>query len=409
VGATGATGAAGSNGATGATGLAGATGATGATGAVGATGATGVGGATGTTNYISKFTSANNLGNSLMQDNGTSVSVGSVSPSLLYQFYTYRQQLTANGDGQHSLFGYRTRDSQNDGTGYSQSAHNSATAGFNFWGDLYTSGVGGWNYNDYTRCSGVLGAEVSGTYWGALGYRSSASLNYGVYGTTAYTSGSGYVPSSEVQGVGGGFFGSIGSVTKGSIVGQFNEGELFATYNKGDVYTSGKQVELVTTNNKVVPSYSVTSPELTVYYKGKIQLVNGTATVTFDEQYSTLLGSEPIVTASAMGACNGVYIAEVTKTGFVIRELNNGTSNVTVAWIAVGDRVDAAEAEVPAMLTEPSFNSNLSSALFNDGDTKHSGTPIWWDGTRFRFTEMPKSLNNVAERKAAALRANGAK
>jgi hypothetical protein len=249
----------------------------------------------GTDNYLTKFTTTGTVGNSLFQDNGTNISVGAAL-SNLYQLYVYRQQLTANGDGQSTLFGYRTRNTQNDGTGYGNAVANDATRGYNFWGDIYTFGVGGWNYNDYTRCGGVLGAEQGGAYWGSLGYRSSGLLNYGVYGSSAYLSGTGQLPTTELNGIGGGFFGTIGSLSKGSVIGQLNEGELFATYNKGDVYTAGKQIELVSSETSVTPAFAVTSTEVTVYNKGKIQLTNGTATVRFDENYNQLLGETPIVT-----------------------------------------------------------------------------------------------------------------
>jgi hypothetical protein len=385
----------GPTGATGATGPAGPAGPVGPTGLTGATGPAGPAGSAniaGTTNFHIKFTGANTGGNSLIQDNGTSMSMN-VSPVLQYLVYAYRQQLTANGDGQHTLYGYRTRDSQNDGTGYGVNVTNSGTAGYSFWGDLYTFGTAGFNYNDYTRCGGALGADQSGTYWGSLGYRSSGLLNYGVYGSAAYANGAGQLPGTELNGVGGGFFGTIGSLSKGSVIGQLNEGELFAAYNKGDVYTSGKQIELVSSEDRVTPAYAVTSSEVTVYNKGKIQLVNGTATVRFGENYTQLLGESPVVTASPMGACNGVYIAEVSKEGFVIREQNNGSSNVEISWIAVGNRSDAENAEVPAMLTNSSFNRNLSLAMFNDGNKKKSGLSMWWNGKELQFGDMPANLN----------------
>ncbi len=407
-GTTGATGANGTDGATGANGTAGATGAVGATGATGATGAvgpTGPGSVAGTINYVSKFTGATALGNSQIQDNGTNVAVN-MAPSLLYRFYVYNMQLTATGDGQSTLYGYRTRDSQNDGTGYSQNTSNDATRGYNFWGDVYTFGVGGWNYNDYNRCGGTFGAEVNGTYWGSLGYKSSGSLSYGVYGSAAYASGAGLVPTSASAGIGGGFFGTIGSMSKGSVVGQFNAGELFAAYNMGDVYTSGKNIELVSTNNSVVPAYSVTSTEAVVYKKGKITLVNGTATVSFDENYSQLLGESPIVTITPVGECNGVYIASVSKTGFVVKELNGGTSNVEINWIAAGDRVDATSTEVPSFLKTTEFNAGLDKVLFNDGNKSQSGEGFWWDGTKFQFnTNYPSSINPSREEKTRMLEA----
>nr|MBP6316083.1 collagen-like protein [Chitinophagaceae bacterium] len=367
----------------------------GVAGPVGPTGPTGPAGSaniTGTTNYLVKFTAATTGGNSLIQDNGTSLSMNT-SPSIASTFYVYKSQLTANGDGQTTLYGYRTRDSQNDGTAYGVNTTNRGVNGYNFWGDVYTFGVTGYCYNDYNRTGGVLGAEQGGTYWGSLGYRSSGLLNYGVYGSAAYANGAGLLPSTELNGVGGGFFGTIGSLSKGSVIGQMNEGELFAAYNKGDVYTSGKQIELVSSEENVTPAYTVTSNEVTVYNKGKIQLVNGTATVRFSENYAQLLGESPIVTASPMGACNGVYVTEVSKDGFIIKEQNNGNSNVEISWISVGNRVDANTSEVPAMLTNTSFNRNLSQALFNDANKKKSGLSMWWNGKELQFGTMPESLN----------------
>jgi hypothetical protein len=77
----------------------------------------------------------------------------------------------------------------------------------------------------------------------------------------------------------------------------------------------------------------------------------------------------------------------------VIREQNNGSSNVEISWIAVGNRSDAENAAVPAMLTNSSFNRNLSLAMFNDGNKKKSGLSMWWNGKELQFGEMPVKLN----------------
>lgn len=394
-GATGATGAAGPQGAQGVQGVAGPTGPAGANGATGATGATGPGGVTGTTGYHPKFLSQNTLGNSIMQEN-TNGNIGvNISPLVQYRMYVYNQQLTANGDGQTTLFGYRTRDSQNDGTGYAQSVANDATRGFNFWGDVYTFGVGGWNYNDYTRCGGVIGAEVSGTYWGSLGYRSSGLLNYGVYGSSAYASGGGYLPTVAVNGVGGGFFGNmIGSVSRGAVVGQLNTGELFATYNIGDVYTSGRQIEMVTAGEQKVAAFTTTSTEAVVYKKGNAQLVNGEAYIKFEANFSALLGESPEVTVTPKGDCNGVYIASVDKNGFTVKESKGGNSNVVISWIAAGNRVDAAK-EIPALVKDNTFDSNLLKSMYDDSNRESAGQGMWWDGQTLRFGTPPAELSVV--------------
>jgi hypothetical protein len=311
--------------------------------------------------------------------------------------FVYREQLVANGNGQYSLYAYRTRDAQNNGTGYSQNSHNSAMNGYNFWGDVYTFGVSGHSWNDYSRTGGVLGSEVNGAYWGSLGYRSSALLNYGVYGTSAYASGGGFLPSNEVAGIGGGFFGSmVGSISKGKVIGQMNSGELFASYNLGDEYTSGKQIELVDNGNEKVAAYSVTSTELTIYKKGKATLVNGSVFIPFDNNYSSLLADIPVVTVSAMGLCNGLYIASVDKNGFTVKELNGGSSNVNISWISVGDRIDNhPESTIPQEVLSNQFDTNLQQVMYDDSKKDGSGQGMWWDGQtkNIKFGVTPASTS----------------
>ncbi len=406
-GATGATGAAGANGATGPvgptgltgaagpagpTGANGANGATGATGATGVTGPTGPGGVTGTTGYHPKFLSANTLGNSIMQEN-TNGNIGvNISPLIQYRMYVYSQQLTANGDGQTTLFGYRTRDSQNDGTGYAQSVANDATRGFNFWGDLYTFGVGGWNYNDYTRCGGTLGAEVSGTYWGSMGYRSSGLLNYGVYGTSAYANGGGRMANGNFNGIGGAFYGDMmGGWVRGDIAGLTTMGSMYAALNVGNTYNYGYHADLVNTGAAITPAYAVTSTTVKVYDDGSAQLNNGTIRVNFTPEYAALIkgNGKPTITVTPQGQCNGLYIVSVDENGFNVAELNNGSSNVEFSWIAVGKRVDAAQNSTPEQLTNRNFAENIQGVMFNEGNTSQSGTPMFWNGTSFQFTPAP--------------------
>jgi hypothetical protein len=379
------------------TGPAGPAGATGVAGPAGATGPAGSANITGTNGYHIKFTAANTGGNSIIQENATGNVSVNVTPSNSYRFYTYQQQLTANGDGQHSIYGYRTRDSQNNGMSYAVNATNTASTGYNFWGDDYTFGVGGWSYNDYVRTGGVIGSEQSGLYWGSLGYRSSGLLNYGVYGNSAYANGAGFAPSSSYAGIGGGFYGDfIGSTSKGTVIGQLNSGELFAVYNDGDTYTNGKNIELAKTQNGSTPIYAVSALESNMYAKGRVQLVSGQALVSFNSDYSFLLAETPIVTVTANGECNGVYIAQVTKTGFLIKELNGGNSSVEISWIAVGTQSDATSREKALeIVNSPSFDRNLEQVLYSDGNLEGSAMGMWWDGTTIQFGKIPAGLNQA--------------
>jgi hypothetical protein len=351
---------------------------------------------TGTTNYLTKWNAAGStIGNSLIQDNGTSVGVN-IAPSALYQQYVSRSQLTASGDGQATIYGYRTRDSQNDGTGYTIGTTNNGIQGYTFWGDLYTFGVLGQTYGDYTRTGGVLGSITGGSTWGSLGYKNSGSVFYGVYGSSAYASGAGLAPNSAAAGIGGGFFGMLGSVSNGLVIGQVNKGELMASYNIGDVYTFGKNIELVQTENSVQAVYGVSSKEASIYDKGSVRMENGTARVTFSKDYAALLGENPIVTASPLGNCNGVYIESVSKEGFVIRELNSGTSSVEIGWIAIGNRTDAGTSKVPEFLLSTEINSSFERVLHNDARKNQSASGIWWDGKTLQFnSNYPSSINPV--------------
>ncbi len=384
----------------------GADGPIGPAGPAGPQGPAGPGTANGTTNYVAKFTGTTNLGNSLMQDNGTSSSIGATLPLATAQLYVYRQQLTATGDGQHSVYGYRTRDSQNDGTGYTPSTSNSATAGYNFWGDVYTFGVAGYSYNDYNRTGGVLGADQGGTYWGSLGYRSSASTNFGVYGSSAYASGAGLVSGMpnegvEKQGIGGGFFGgTIGSWSHGELMGSVSSGKMFATYNVGNVFTSGYSADMVPTSNaegaERVAAYAVTSPELKVYDNGKGQTRNGTMFVGFSSAYASMLGAAPDVTVSAVGSPAQLYIKSIERNGFTVVDAS-GKDAVNFSWIAVGSRMDASKVEaLPAELASGDFDAQLKAVMVNDGDPSVQGKQVWWDGQRLRFDKAPE-VNHAAK------------
>ena len=173
----------------------------------------GIGGS-GTVGRVPKFTAATTIGNSLISDSGTSVTVDGpttigafVEDGMTKQGDPYAgderaaQQLVVYGreqtiyarlseadaveDARAAIFAYRTRDTQNNGSGYGVSYTNNAITGYNYWGDLYTFGVAGYSYNDYTRTGGVLGSDVSGNTWGALGYKDELSRTWGFYTPSA--------------------------------------------------------------------------------------------------------------------------------------------------------------------------------------------------------------------------------
>ena len=351
----------------------------------------------GNTNYHAKWTASGTLVNSMIQDNGTSASLN-YPIQANSQFFVYRQQQTATGDGQSTIFAYRDRNSQNVGVSYGQNGSNTGLTAMNFWGDDYSFGVGGWNYNDFSRTGGVIGGEIYGNYWGSLGYKAASTVTYGVYGSNAMGVGTGLLSTNELMGVGGGFFGNmIGSVSKGQLVGQLNSGELFAAYNSGNTYTTGKNVELVGSDAQTKKAvYSVTSLDAKIYSNGAAKLVNGEAYIAFNSDYMELLGENPTVTVTPNGNCNGVYISSVDKNGFTVKEMNNGTSTVALSWIAVGNRIDNRMEEATKMVSAPGFDRNVQQVLINDGNSDEVANAIWWDGSSIQFGKLPASLQKTA-------------
>lgn len=349
---------------------------------------------TGNNNYHVKWTTAGSvIGNSMIQDNGTSVSLN-YPIQANSQFFVYRQQQTATGDGQSTIYGYRDRNSQNVGASYGQNGSNTGVTGMSFWGDDYSFGVGGWNYNDFSRTGGVIGGEIYGNYWGSLGYKSAATTTFGVYGSSAYSNGTGFLPTAGSAGVGGGFFGNfVGSFSQGSVIGQLNSGELFSQYNKGNLYTMGKNVELVKVDEKVTPLYTMSGIEATVYAKGSATLTNGTVYVPFTAEFKSLLGEVPVITVTPNGECNGLYIASIDKDGFTVKELMQGASSTAISWIAVGNRIDNNKMDLATkIVSDPSFDRNIQQVLFSDGNLEGKALGIWWDGSTIKFGEIPASL-----------------
>lgn len=248
-----------------------------------------------------------------------------------------------------------------------------------------------------TSSGGVLG-YYSINDWGSLGYYSSAAVAYGAYYCAlggGLGTGTGYLPSANITGIGFGSYGGVmGGWTKGAVMGQLSCGEMFATYNMGNMYTSGYSAEVVALKDRRVPAYTVTSTDIKVYNDGTGKLQNGRIHVTFDEAFIQLIGNHtPVVTVTPMGQCNGVYITNVTARGFDVVELNNGTSDVEFSYIVVGKRIDAKDKpELPDALAKKNFDETMQAVMHNENNTEHSGLPVWWDGTQLRFDTPPPMI-----------------
>jgi hypothetical protein len=332
---------------------------------------------------------------SLIQDNGTGIGMLDGTSTSTYGLNVQKKQLLAHGDGQATIYGYRTRDQQNDGTGYGRYTANSAITGLNFWGDVYTFGVIGHSYDDFTRTGGVLGAEQGGAYWGALGYKASNSTRYGVYGSSAYETGSGLVEGdTHSVGIGGGFKGDLmGGWMSGKTMGMVSEGQLFAAYHVGNSITDGKNIELVTTERgDKIPTYAVNSTsEAKIYDDGTSALKNGRARVIFPKAFAASLSKKgrPTVTLTSIGGWAHLYVESIDNEGFTVAEANNGTSNLEFNWIVVGKKLDANAVDVKEVLLDKNFTNNLKGLMESEQNPNQAAKSLWWDGQKFQTTTPP--------------------
>jgi hypothetical protein len=320
--------------------------------------------------------------------------------------YFYHRQVTSDGDGQSSAFAYRLRDSQNDGTSYASSNANFALLSKNFWGDVYSFGVGGYNDNDYTRCGGVIGAKPSGNYWGSLGYKTSGGSEYGGYFTSS-TTGTGKELSGigPAIGIGMGSWGELfGADIHGQVYGTYTEGADYALYSHGTVFKDDLDVHLQhVRGSETSVLYTNVSTDVTVQTSGFASLSGGTSFIKFDEGFRQIVSSEVpiVVTVTPTGDCNGVHVSQVTREGFAVVENNAGKSSVQVAFIAIGRRAGYEDPKLPEEVVSSEYVEKVSRGLHNDGDTLTDGEGLYLENGRLYVGVHPSTLPDPNKREGA--------
>lgn len=273
--------------------------------------------------------------------------------------------------------------------------------------------------NSGRAVGGVYGLNLGNDMYGILGYERSNGNNIAVLGSGNYNNSTFRVSQNNNNETGlntsvglaidGGFLGGhlkgnqLGIIIKGDIAGVYSDGNAIS--NKGFTVIDKNK------NGDKSASYVQTSTTVDFSTKGTGRLNNGKTFISFDKNYANLIDSNKpiIVTVSPMGESNGIYVSKVSKDGFYVTENGNGISNVDFYWIAIGEKVNANDLNVPAEILAKNFDEKLDSFLTINENTNgdDASNAMWWNGSNLEFGKSaPKQLGEADDAKLKEIGSN---
>lgn len=355
-------------------------------------------------NTIPKFVGSNlpvNSGNNLIVNSLSSTRMSefystsqsgiavNAQPTGAYGIYAYRRHDEGMPKGQTAIMGYSDRAGYSiNGNSYAMNGSFTGVTGFSKWGDLYTFGVGGWNNNDNTRTGGVIGAEKTGLYWGALGYKASNSTTYGIYATATPANGTGYLEKNIQSGIGLGSYGGLmGGWSRGEVLGFASNGDIFASYNIGNEFTSGFQADIIQGQHGREIVYGDSSTTLRIHDDGYAEMVGVELKVLYSDKMLNVMdqNQRPVICVTPIGSPASIYIKNMDKSGFTVaRSEVEENGIIEFSWIVSAKRTDL-DHKYDKVLEDSNFDSCLKGLMSNENNTERSASEIIWDGKGLKF------------------------
>jgi hypothetical protein len=291
------------------------------TGAAQVSGQDGVQPQAGTTGYIPVWTGTNTLGNSsIFQAGASRLGIGTLSPG-------------AGLDVQSTGIAISGLTSTPQGAGV-----RGVTTDESCFNEPCSAGLYGFAKN-IVHNSGVFGVAygISGTghvvnngagVWGDTSAPISAAI--AVLGTTDDNSAVVGLNNSEFESAG--MFVNYNNSGSSTLYTASADGNGYCNFDTGGNMTcTGSKSAVVTVNNgRKVALYAVESTENWFEDFGSGQLSSGVISVNLDPAFLQTVnaGVEYHVFLTPNGDCRGLYVAQKTPTGFVVRELGGGTSSI---------------------------------------------------------------------------------
>ena len=253
------------------------------------------------------------------------------------------------------------------------------------------------------RSGGVAGTDFSSV--GGLGYTANSGNSYSIYGfgVAAFTGGAtGRMASNAITDqiilepnnqVGLGVYGgAMGGWIKGVVYGVHLSGNKYGAYIDGKTITNNVITQLVkTSSGNRAATYVQTSTTVDILDKGKSNMNGGKCHVSFNEVFKNAVSSEKdiLVNITPNGPSNGFYVTNITSDGFDVIENNNGHSSIPFTWMASGIKQGFENVSISPEILSADFDKNMDGVMHNENDPS-DGTPIWWDGSKIRFDNMPR-------------------
>lgn len=261
-----------------------------------------------------------------------------------------------------------------------------------FTDDLVSNGI--WAVNSNSSGTGILGANDdlsvypangtgvagSGTKLGIFGYAGSGLISYANRGNAAgeFNLDSDSDPDTEGRHTGtramaklagfdnvnpdartardsyyGGYF-LGGNMSRGTPSYAY-AGMKYDVFGDGSSGTNYKIIGNGTNSTLIMDTsgtprimFSPEAPEILFQDFGMGRLSNGVARITIDPVLKNSLfvdSDHPLkVFVTLEGDCNGIYITDKSINGFTVKELQNGTSDVSFSWQIVANRADEKDA-----------------------------------------------------------------
>jgi hypothetical protein len=190
----------------------------------------------------------------------------------------------------------------------------------------------------YIGATGEHGINIYGPNWSGVHVDNTDAS--GLYvknaGWGVYVENSSYYGVNARGNTAGGYFKDSDS-GKYAYVGYGNYGIYSNGTIRGSSFTT---TTMSPTDPSKIIEYSVLEGgEAGTYYRGTAQLLGGTAIVLLPEHFSLVTEEESLtVQVTPRADCNGLFVAEITTTSIIVKELQGGTSNIQFDYMINGIR-----------------------------------------------------------------------